>query len=428
MVRGLAAGRTETGLRKGIAGVLAVMLLMVPAAPFRVQAQTTAAAWKPPESPSSEAVQLVTPNEKLPPDVPPPPQVSAQAAAMIDVSSGRLLYSKNGDNRMLIASLTKIMTAIVAIENGDLSDLVKVGKNAFGKEGSSIYLRLGEEMSLENMLYGMMLRSGNDAATAIAEHIGGTVEGFAYLMNQKAAELGLENSHFVNPHGLDDKDHYSSANDLAKLTAYALKNPVFREIVKTRIKTAPNPNAQWDYIWRNKNKMLYFYEGADGVKTGYTKAAGRGLVSSATRNGQQLAVVTINAPNDWADHTALLDYGFQHFSLETVVEQGERLANTPYVPKASFRYPLTAEEKEALRLQFKPEDPGTYRYRLGIRGKLYIVVNGETVGSVDMVEEQSPEQERSAPSFRSLAGKSPLNFWHKYQAALGKVWQSLFAL
>jgi D-alanyl-D-alanine carboxypeptidase (penicillin-binding protein 5/6) len=153
----------------------------------------------------------------------------AEAAALIDVSSGRLLYSKQGDKSMRIASLTKIMTAIVAIENGKLSESARVGKNAFGKEGSSIYLKLNEEMSLQHLLYGMMLRSGNDAATTIAEHVGGTVEGFAYLMNQKAEMIGMTHSSFKNPSGLDEEGHYSTAADMAKLAAYSLRNPVFQE-------------------------------------------------------------------------------------------------------------------------------------------------------------------------------------------------------
>lgn len=199
------------------------------------------------------------------------PSTHAQSAALIDVTSGRILYSKDGDKELRIASLTKIMTAIVAIEHSKLDDKVKVSPSAFAKEGSSLYLKLGEEMTLENMLYGLMLRSGNDAASAIAEHVGGSEEGFVLLMNKKAEQIGLTHSHFMNPHGLDAEGHYSTANDLARLTAYALHNPVFKRIVATEDKSAPNPNESWEYSWHNKNKMLRMYEGADGVKTGYTK-------------------------------------------------------------------------------------------------------------------------------------------------------------
>lgn len=158
-----------------------------------------------------------------------PLHISAQGAALIDVKSGRILFEKNGDQKMRIASLTKIMTAIVAIENGNLEDMVTTSDNAYGTEGSSIYLKRGEQLTLEDMLYGLMLRSGNDAAVAIAEHIGGSVEGFAFLMNEKAKILGMNHTHFVNPHGLDDKEHYSTPKDMAILTAYALKNSTFKK-------------------------------------------------------------------------------------------------------------------------------------------------------------------------------------------------------
>ena len=256
---------------------------------------------------------------------------NATAAALIDVESGRILYSQLGDKPLLIASLTKIMTAITAIEEGNIKDTVTVGPRAVGKEGSSIYLRLGEKMSLHNMLYGLMLRSGNDAATAIAEHVGGSEAGFVRMMNEKAEWIGLEHSRFENPHGLDQEGHLSTANDLAKLTAYALHNKVFAEIVSTKLRKAPNPNDPWDYSWANKNKMLSMYEGADGVKTGYTKAALRCLVSSATRGGQQLAAVTIRDSDDWRDHQRMMDWGFQHYPLKQLASKGEAVQGYPLV-------------------------------------------------------------------------------------------------
>lgn len=244
------------------------------------------------------------------------PTTAAKAAALIDVSSGRILYSHNGDMELPMASTTKVMTAIVAIEHGRLDDKVKTSSRAVGKEGSSIYLRRGEVMSLHHLLYGLMLRSGNDAAVAIAEHVGGSEEGFVYLMNEQAKLLGLEHTQFRNPHGLDEKGHYTTAKDLARLSAYALHNKTFREIVRTRRKKVPNSIDNWDYVWSNKNKMLHLYEGADGVKTGYTRGALRCLVSSATRNDQQLVAVTLNDATDWADHKTLLDYGFSSLSAQ----------------------------------------------------------------------------------------------------------------
>lgn len=320
----------------------------------------------------------------------PPISTNAKGAALIDVTSGRLLYSSNGDTPMRIASLTKIMTAIVAIEHGKLDDMVKTGKRAVGKEGSSIYLQLGEEMSLSNMLYGLMLRSGNDAATAIAEHVGGSEEGFVHLMNEKAAMLGLTHTQFRNPHGLDDEGHFSSANDLARLAAYGLKNKDFATIVSTRVKDVPNPHEKWSYRWQNKNKMLAMYEGADGVKTGYTKKALRCLVSSATRNGQKLVAVTINDGDDWKDHQQLLDFGFDNFPLKTLAEKGQPIEGVTQVAGRPFLYPL--EENEGAGIQSKLEliPAAGERFALGERGRLLFYLNGNPIGSIPVYEPDSP--------------------------------------
>lgn len=326
----------------------------------------------------------------------------AEAAALIDVTSGRVIYSVKGDKPMRIASLTKIMTAIVAIEHGNISDMAKVSKNAYRKEGSSIYLKLNEEMNLKDLLYGMMLRSGNDAATTVAEHVGGSVEGFAYLMNEKARMIGMTNSSFKNPSGLDEEGHYSTAEDMAKLTAYALNNPVFHEIVSTKVKKVPNPNESWDYSWVNKNKMLSIYEGADGVKTGYTKLAKRCLVSSATRGGQQFAVVTLNDPEDWADHVKLLDYGFQHYPLQTLVQKGAVVEGTGFAAGATFRYPAEQAEKNRFASKTVLNDPGSASYRLGEAGQLQFLLDGKLVGAVPLYSKDSPRlqwKERSSFSY-----------------------------
>jgi D-alanyl-D-alanine carboxypeptidase len=327
-------------------------------------------------------------------------QTHAQTAALIDVTSGVILYSKLGNKPMRIASLTKVMTAIVAIEQGDLSNSVKVSKRAAGKEGSSLYLKIGEQMSLHSMLYGLMLRSGNDAATAIAEHIGGTEEGFAYLMNEKAEMLGMNHSHFMNPHGLDVKEHYSTANDMALLTAYALRNPIFQEIVKTKLKKVPNPNEAWSYLWSNKNKMLSLFPGADGVKTGYTKMALRCLISSATRDGQQLAVVTLNDSDDWADHSRLLNYGFKQFPLRHLVAQGQTIERD-IAAAQSFNYPLTDTQENQLTRKVQFYDSRTLSYRLGNIGRLQYYLENQLIGSIPLVTNKSPllEQKR-ASAFR----------------------------
>ncbi|AZK47137.1 D-alanyl-D-alanine carboxypeptidase family protein [Paenibacillus lentus] len=340
---------------------------------------------------------------------PRPPSMNARAASLIDVKSGRILYSHHGDVEMPVASLTKIMTAIVAIEHGKLDEMVSVSKNAYRKEGSSIYLELGEEMTLENMLYGLMLRSGNDAATAIAEHVGGSEEGFVHLMNEKVKMLGLKHTQFRNPHGLDAKGHYSSANDLAVITAYSLQNPVFKEIVKTPSKKAPNPNNPWDYKWDNKNKMLRLYEGADGVKTGYTKTARRCLVSSASRAGQQLAVVTLNDGDDWNDHAKLLDYGFAYYPLKEIIEEGQPVQNE-FVTGSGFSYALASGEFE--RIQRKLFLKNARANDFGYRGQIIISLDGRQIGRVPIYEKgsfiPSPDPARGKPTSRFVIARGSL--------------------
>jgi D-alanyl-D-alanine carboxypeptidase (penicillin-binding protein 5/6) len=320
---------------------------------------------------------------------PPPMFSNASASSVIDVKSGRIVFQERGDEQMRIASLTKVMTAIVAIEHGNMTDIVKVSKNAYGKEGSSIYLHLGEEMTLHTMLYGLMLRSGNDAAAAIAEHVGGSIEGFVYLMNEKARILGMKNTSFKNPHGLDEEGQYSSANDMAVLTAYALQNEIFQEIVKTKVKNAPNPNEAWDYRWINKNKMLNMYDGADGVKTGYTTLARRTLISSATRGGQQFAVVTLNDGDDWNDHRKLLDYGFTYYPMTKIVQKGERVQGPNLVVARSFEYPLAESEIGELRKKIVLEEEASTGYRLGERGKLELYLKDERIASLPLYEDGS---------------------------------------
>lgn len=343
----------------------------------------------------------------------------AQAAALIDVTSGRVLYEHHGNEELPIASLTKIMTAIVAIEHGRLSDKVKVGRAAYGKEGSSIYLHLGEEMTLENMLFGLMLRSGNDAATAIAEHVGGSEEGFVRLMNEKASLLGLNHSQFQNPHGLDAKNHYSSAIDLAKLTSYAMHNSDFKEIVKTQVKQAPNPNDPWDYKWINKNKMLRFYEGADGVKTGFTKIARRCLVSSATRNDQQLVAVTINDGDDWNDHRKLLDYGFDHFPLVEIIKRGQTL-HSGVVAGTGFKYALTPEESRQIEKKLVLQEENELSF--GRLGEMHILLDQQPIGKIPVYKRGSippiPKQSQQVYSSGSMRPDWFTSFQHALRSLL----------
>jgi len=246
---------------------------------------------------------------------------SAKSAILIDAKSGKVLYEKNAYEKLSMASTTKIMTAICAIENGKVDDVVKVDSKAVGTEGSSMYLGYGESITLKNLLYGLMLSSGNDAAVAIAIHISGDEKSFVKLMNDTAKRIGAINTSFETPNGLDGKNHYTTAYDLALITKYALSNPFFREIVKTdSIKIG---NGEKTRYLTNHNKLLRIYEGATGVKTGFTKKSGRCLVSSAKRNDIEVVAVTLNAPNDWNDHKSMLDFAFDNYENANIIKTGD---------------------------------------------------------------------------------------------------------
>ena len=283
------------------------------------------------------------------------PEVSARSALLLDAGSGRVLYEKDADRRSLIASTTKILTGLLVCEHGDLDRIVTVPPEAVGVEGSSMYLRSGERLTVRDLLYGMMLRSGNDAAVALAVCTCGSVERFAQEMNRRAQELGMRDSHFVNPNGLDAEEHYSTARDLSVLAAAAMENEDFRSVVSTRSITVG------ERVLSNHNKLLWRYEGAVGVKTGYTRAAGRILVSAAERDGRRLIAVTVSDPDDWRDHTALLDWGFAHYQKTVLLEAGQTLARTAvlggtrpqtalFVPE-EVSYPLAEAEEVRIRLQ-----------------------------------------------------------------------------
>lgn len=247
-------------------------------------------------------------------------QISAQAYVLMDAETGKVLKSHNEQVKLPMASTTKILTALVAIENCDVNKIVKVDKRAVGIEGSSIYLKQGEEIKMLDLLYGLMLRSGNDAATAIAIDVAGSVEGFANLMNKKAKEIGALNSHFDNPHGLDSNTHYTTAYDLALISSKALENDILAEICATKTHKVQANSISSERIFVNKNKMLTSYDGAIGLKTGYTKKCGRCLVSGAERDGVKLISVVLNAPSMWLDSSTLLDYGFNNYKKLQLVD------------------------------------------------------------------------------------------------------------
>lgn len=308
-------------------------------------------------------------------------EVSASAAVLMDLDSGRVLYERNAGARMLIASTTKILTALVAIRDGNLSDTVKVSREAAYTEGSSMYLKEGEELTLETLLYGLLLCSGNDAAVAVAEHVGGSVEGFVERMNETAMELGMENSSFANPNGLDDGEHYSTAYDMALLARAAMENETLVRIASTRTVSIGGRTMT------NHNKLLSYMDGCLGLKTGYTRAAGRTLVSCAERNGQRLIAVTLQDGNDWADHQSLYDYGFAAYPAKRMAQLGHELVKkdgVPLVAADSFAWPLARGEalETAVELDREPAAP----LRAGTRvGEAVFTLNGKEVGRVGLL-------------------------------------------
>lgn len=311
--------------------------------------------------------------------------ISAEKAIVIDADTGRVLFEKNAGSKSLIASTTKIMTALLVCEQCNVLDRVSIPKEAVGIEGSSMYLQEGEILTVQDLLYGLMLRSGNDAAVALAIYCGGTLEGFVALMNDKARQLGLQTTHFQNPHGLDGTHHYSSAEDLAILSSYAMKNPIFAQTVSTKSVQVGKRTLT------NHNKLLWRMDGADGVKTGYTKAAGRILVSSASRSGRRLVAVTINAPDDWDDHITLINKAFLNYKQKTLIRAGELMGycdvfegrdnQVSLIAMEQFDYALLQDEEVYMDLQTiasvkAPILCGQYA------GEVNIYVDGHKIGQV----------------------------------------------
>lgn len=251
------------------------------------------------------------------------PGVYAESAVLIDGQSGAVLYSKNSAAHMNMASTTKIMTAMVILENMSLDTVVTVPKEATLVEGSSIYLRENEKITVETLLYGLMLESGNDAAHTLAVSCSGSIEKFADLMNETAKKIGLTSTSFANPHGLSAENHYTTAYELAYITYTAMQSPTFCKIVSTKNMVAPSLDGKFTRYFSNHNKLLRIYDGAVGVKTGYTKAAGRCLVGAAEKDGKRFITVTLNDGNDWNDHANMLDYAFDHYDTICIAPEND---------------------------------------------------------------------------------------------------------
>lgn len=336
--------------------------------------------------------------------------VSAEAAILMHADSGRVLYEKNADEHMLIASTTKIMTAIVVLEHCELDDLVEVDSRSAGIEGSSMYLKAGESYTVEDLLYGLLLVSGNDAASALALHVADSMEEFAELMNAKAAELGMTESSFKNAHGLDEEGHYSTARDMAKLAAYCMGNEDFARIAGTVSHTVGEQTLV------NHNRLLREYDGCLGLKTGYTMAAGRTLVTCAERDGARYVCVTLNDPDDWDDHKALYDWAFANYSFAEVIPAGLSY-EVPLISGAEMTAPAETEgaayaliqngerydmELELPAFAFAPISEGERA------GRAVACSDGQEIASVRIVYSEDVEVDRE---LKLTPGERFLRFW-----------------
>ena len=337
--------------------------------------------------------------------------VHAASAVLMDAESGRVLYQLDAHHPRLIASTTKLLTALVAVEQAeDLDEVVTVKGEWLGSEGSSIYLKAGEEITLRGLLYGLLLQSGNDAAMSVACHIAGSETNFVAMMNQKAAELGMRDSSFANPSGLNDDDHYSTAYDLALLARACLSNETVAEICATRAVTV----GARTFI--NHNKLLSRYEGCVGMKTGFTEKAGRTLVSAATRNGQTLICVTLNDGDDWNDHAKLLDYGFATFPRQALCQAGEvygwvavegsLIPAVAVETREELGYPLTEAEKPVMEIELlqsaaAPLAPGVQL------GELRWRLDGEVIARMPLVSQ----------SAAGLDVREPMTLWERLRAS-----------
>ncbi|MDD2648305.1 MAG: D-alanyl-D-alanine carboxypeptidase [Eubacteriales bacterium] len=324
---------------------------------------------------------------------------SYASAVIIEETTGRVLYEQNMSARRPMASTTKVMTALVALENSSLDETVTASKNASGVPGTSIYLSIGESLTMREMLYGLMLASGNDAAVAIAEHIGGSVDGFAEMMNARAAELGLSNTCFLTPHGLPKDGHYTSAYDLAMIAREAMKSEVFREIVGTRRGRIPWHGREYERILINKNKLLAGYSGATGIKTGYTKAAGRCLVFSAEREGLSLIGVVLNCPDWFSDAQSLLDSVFLKTEMAEFISEGEEIRSVSVengvsdslsvIAGGRLAYPLLdGEDYPSVLIDLPPSFPAPI-YQGQSVGMVSLEMNGRIVARVPIIAEES---------------------------------------
>lgn len=345
---------------------------------------------------------------------------SASGACLIELSTKKVLYASSAHTKLPMASTTKVMTALLAIEHGNLDDLVKTPNEAYAVEGSSIYLEQGEELSLRDLVYGLMLSSGNDAAVSIAVHIGGSVEGFAELMNAKARELGAMNTHFVTPNGLNDENHYTTAYDLSLICACAMENSIFRTVVATQYHRTATGNVQRTF--KNKNKLLWQYEGGAGIKTGYTKAAGKCLAFAAERSGMTLIGVVLACPDMLNEAKAMLDYGFENYSMQRIMSAGTPVTTISVDEGAQKRLQLSVNSDVSVPV--KRGELMTLKARVVVDKAHAPIIEGERLGYVELYEDGRIV--RQIPLIAAKGVDLELKFDYYLLRAL-KIWLEPFA-
>lgn len=320
------------------------------------------------------------------------PLTGARAAILLEAETGRVLFEKNADERLAIASTTKIMTALLAIESCAMDEIVTAGKNASGVPGTSIYLSEGEQLTMEEMLYGLMLRSGNDAAVAIAEHVAGSAEAFAERMNARAGSLGA-NAYFTTPNGLDSGGNGASARGIATIAREAMRHEAFVAIVSTKRRTIPWTDHEYMRVLTNKNKLLRTYDGALGIKTGFTKKAGRCLVFAAERDGMRVVGAALNCPNWFEEAADIMDYGFETYSMVEVLPEGAVLTEGKerFTLLSTLRVPV--REGETADTEIESNEGGE---------RVWAVVNGERVVCAPLLREKETRKPGFIEVFRTL--------------------------
>ena len=338
-----------------------------------------------------------------------PPQISGETAVLMDAQTGVVLYGKEENKKMYPASTTKVLTALVALERARLTDMVTIGSDAAHAGGSAIWLAEGERLTLEELLYALLLNSANDAGVAIAQHIAGSVEKFAEISNDRARELGAKNTHFTNPHGMPDENHYTTAYDLALIGRKAMENKDFRKIVATVNHEIPRADPEAQRYLFNHNKLLwssvYGYQGATGLKTGYTVEAGQCIVASAERDGRELIAVVLHAEgsNLWTDAIALLNYGFANFENQQILDSKKILTSLPVqygkgkvnlAPAGDYFYTFSVGEKDKLDIKLEPAAEVDAPVAKGqVLGNVILSLDGKTIERMELIAAQDVEKD-----------------------------------